>query len=604
MTSYRVEVQISGPVEGIRTGVGGMAVRLMARSDGGDMTLAELQTRADGIATFLFDAPREIIRDDGSVLVREIVSDRDGVLVHEARRARAVGAEEMLAITCKLETQDISSHLDRPLGFSRADKGVDRAAIEADIDRAIEGFAASGSSGFTNLRTAALCPGPAFDLFEELRLDALDVIDGDPRAIERFQDTLQIVRDRNESIVQVAPDSDQPRPVTELFDNPFTPDIDRISPAFQPGFKPSRDLRTLSDPARGSRPVTVVPREHGAIVMTAAAQIATSRSQIVQDIGLVFDTLCDFEEIGVLRRIGIEGLTDPRSRSKFGGILGARGGEWGPDDGPPIGLRPRVPCKPFVSEHADCAREIVQSLKTGVSRYTINSIDRVDACPGETIVISGSGFTDTVGTVEFIHRNGSTISVDPVEWSETRIVVVVPDDVTCTIRLRIFERTDRVCGRFIDVYRKPVINVDFMGGAANITLFKAGQTGNQPVCIQPGQPLTVRWATCAAASTLVQVLDQNDDVVASSSDPSGELIHNIATEGGRVRDWSVKIKVTGSCVPFESTESIDIRIEPRPDLTIDGVEVTQAIQHYRSNMHLNNSQGSDNSLAYVVGKSA
>jgi len=604
MNQFRVTGKVTAPVAGVRRGIAGMTVQLLLRRPAGDLLIGEALTRKDGIANVDFTAPPDAIRKNGSVLVRELIMDRHGTIVDEAIRARSVKPDEAKSFVCRLDESLIENHFATALQIEPSGTTVNRGVLEGDIDRAIGTLAAPGSIEFTNFRAAALCPGPPFDLLDELILDSINVLEGDPIVAKRFADSLEVLIERQNVVTG--------NPVSELSTLPGSSvsvlpgNINNIELQTSTSSLLNRALNT-SGPltSRGdSEPVpTLVPREQGAIAMAAAVHIAgDNQVQAIRNLDGVLQSLCAFEELGVLRRVGIEGLTDPRASARFRGFLGARGGEWGPDDGPPIPELPRVPCEPFINEHAQCVRDIVESIRRPIPSYTITDVVPARACPGETIEIIGSGFTTDAGTVQFRNRSGSFVEVDADSWTDTRIVVTVPANVSCDIRLRIFVRTDRICDRFQDVYRRGNILADFEGGAADIVRFTANGRSDRS-CVEPGENLTIRWDTCAATSVLVELRNSAGDLVESSSDVSG-FFTVLVPASTDTSNWNTSISVTGMCSPISSTESIPIQIEPEPDLAIHGIEVTQSVQHYRANEHLNNSVGPDNSLPYVAGKMA
>ena len=66
------------------------------------------------------------------------------------------------------------------------------------------------------------------------------------------------------------------------------------------------------------------------------------------------------------------------------------------------------------------------------------------------------------------------------------------------------------------------------------------------------------------------------------------------------------VAATGTCSPGTDTRTLRFLVAQQPDLRIRGVEVTQAIQHYRAAGHLTDraDRGGTNSLPLVVGKRA
>ena len=604
MNQYKVTGVVMASVDGSQRGIAGMTMQLLLRCPTGDLLVGESLTKADGTASFSFSSQVAAIRKDGSVLVRELIMDRDGVIVDEAVRARSVKPFETRIITCRLESSSVENHLGRPLHIEPGGMAIDRTALEGDIDRAISGFAVPGSVEFTNFRTVALCPGPPIDLLDELIQDSINVLEGDPTVVQRFAETLEVLVERQNVVTgkSVRDTSGVPGSTVTEFElnsnaidalRPTSDLLNRVIDLPQP-------LKTSSGLQRAH---TLVPREQGAIAMAAAVHVAgENRALALRNLDGVLQSICGFEELGALRQIGLDGLTNPRSAARFRGILGARGGEWGPDDGPPIPDLPGVPCDPFLVEHAQCARDIVESLRNPVPSYTINNIIPVQACAGETIEITGAGFTGDAGKVEFRMRSGSYLERDADSWTDTRIVVTVPANASCDVRLRIFVRTDRICDRFQDVYRRANILQDFEGSAADVIRFSANGRSNN-ACVEPGKDLTTRWDTCASTSVQVELRNSFNTVIESSTDESGLFTVSVPVSTD-TSGWSASIRVQGNCSPATSVKTIAIRVEPRPDLRIRGIEVTQAIQHYRASEHLNNSIGADNSLAYVVGKMA
>jgi len=64
------------------------------------------------------------------------------------------------------------------------------------------------------------------------------------------------------------------------------------------------------------------------------------------------------------------------------------------------------------------------------------------------------------------------------------------------------------------------------------------------------------------------------------------------------------VRADGPCQPFSLTRTITINVTKDPAVSIDGMEVTQAVQYFRSSQHLTDSAdyGADNTLPLVQGK--
>ena len=125
------------------------------------------------------------------------------------------------------------------------------------------------------------------------------------------------------------------------------------------------------------------------------------------------------------------------------------------------------------------------------------------------------------------------------------------------------------------------------------------------ICLRPGAPIHVTWQTCAADTVAVKVEDHTGFDRATSGAHDGSLSLTAPT-GGPDQEWTVTVAATGTCSPGTDTRTLRFLVAQQPDLRIRGVEVTQAIQHYRAAGHLTDraDRGGTNSLPLVVGKRA
>ena len=129
------------------------------------------------------------------------------------------------------------------------------------------------------------------------------------------------------------------------------------------------------------------------------------------------------------------------------------------------------------------------------------------ACAGRTITIAGRGFGDEASTVVFNRRGGGQIEATAASWTDTMIRVVVPDGATCGLGLTVYDRTEEVCGRFVDVYRRARFEADFEGSAAEVQDLRVNGRDGSGICLRPGAPIHVTWQTCAADTVAVKVED-------------------------------------------------------------------------------------------------
>ena len=135
--------------------------------------------------------------------------------------------------------------------------------------------------------------------------------------------------------------------------------------------------------------------------------------------------------------------------------------------------------------------------------YSITSIEPSHACPGDEVTITGTDLTynDLGGEVHFSGpRRGTTVLGDVVEWSETKIRVIVPEGAVCgPVELRIPESHIVIpsCGE-LDLFFGPSEPFRFEGGE---TIIKTFRNFNAGACgYEGGGTARFTWTTCNAAS--------------------------------------------------------------------------------------------------------
>jgi hypothetical protein len=232
------------------------------------------------------------------------------------------------------------------------------------------------------------------------------------------------------------------------------------------------------------------------------------------------------------------------------------------------------------------------------------------ACPGEEILIVGCGFGDRPGRVRFRATAGgsTTLFGQVTSWCDERISVVVPQGAGCGLSIELPPSTIALCGRFLRLRRTGCLDRDFEGTSAQILRFDIqGHTpGECP--LQPGEPLRVRWNTCAADRVRVELIDLANGAVIAAQDPaaSNGRWDFTATNFTRTIRMRVRITAFGRCEPPQVSRQLDLVFQRRPNLQVQGLEVTQAVQHYRADQHLTDpaDRGPDNSLRLVTNKTA
>ena len=165
-------------------------------------------------------------------------------------------------------------------------------------------------------------------------------------------------------------------------------------------------------------------------------------------------------------------------------------------------------------------------------------------------------------------------------------MVVVPQGAGCGLWLELPPGTIAVCGRYLELRRLGCIEQGFEGTSAEILRFDVkGVTAGE--CLQPGEPLRIRWNTCAADRVRVELINLGSGAVIAAQDPaaaSGRWDFS-ATDFTQTVCLRVRITASGRCAPPSVSRQLDFVIQKRPNLQVQGMEVTQAIQHYRADQH-------------------
>lgn len=300
---------------------------------------------------------------------------------------------------------------------------------------------------------------------------------------------------------------------------------------------------------------------------------------------------------------------DPRSKRLFASVI-----DWLDQRlattpiGPPDPRLPEIPeileKVPFdrrqLLERARCilrSHERFKTLPLGAA-CVVASIVPNAACPGQKIVITGSGFGAQAQVVRF-PTIGGTAEGQVSAWSDTSIEVAVPADATCgDIQLLIPAGSTVTCtGQSVDVMKPTSGSLHFDGATAEIRAFTVNGTASR-VRVAPGGSLEFAWQACPPTATVaVKVREVSTGWSQTSS------AH--AATGGWT--WAVPnyasamtiectLEVTSSCSPTPAGAVVIADVAPAPNVKIEGIEVTQGIQTFwRTGV-------SDNTVATVAGK--
>ncbi|MGE0815286.1 MAG: hypothetical protein AB7O28_02720 [Vicinamibacterales bacterium] len=584
-------------------GVHGLRVEVWSAEGAPETPLAHGLTDGDG--RYRLALPAGDCCECPSVYVR--VRDRDCRLVHDGcldRRCCDPGAP--IVVDVALAPQALWWHLSRPLSWARIDEPLVPEVIVQEIEDGLEALQDAGlPAGLASLRVAA-CATPAIDGFDRLLLDAWDALQGDPNAARRVREILDALCGAG------AHACDDCRPFAAEVDDWFAQPCDDPQECAEPEPCAPCAPGPCAGDGCGSTP-PVVSDDKAVLLVMAALQVACGdEARAKRYVQVVLGELCRFSTLAALHAAALAGLLgDPAARAHARDLLELLCARCGPRDAEGCPARsPLACCEPCLAPGlARCLREAVAAW-CRLHCYHVCEVRPPRACPGDEILIVGCGFGDAPGRVEFRAQGSATAALPaaPEHWCDDRITVRVPQGAGCGLSLRLPAATLRVCDRFLDVHPVGTIDRGFEGTSPEILRFdvKGHTPGECP--LPPGEPLRIRWNTCAADHVRVEIVDLGTGAVIAARDPAApsgrwDFTATHFTHTVRMR---VRIVATGRCTPPQVSRSLDLVFQRQPDLQVQGLEVTQALQHYRAAEHLTDpaDRGPDNSLQLVTNKTA
>jgi hypothetical protein len=244
------------------------------------------------------------------------------------------------------------------------------------------------------------------------------------------------------------------------------------------------------------------------------------------------------------------------------------------------------------------ARKSMSEIDRFGPRYTIDSIDRPDACPGTLITLRGKNFGRT-GRVTFPSPHpgdpqfalaagdpGVTIGVVAKRWTDTEIAVVVPAWATAgELSLGAFTRHEDHCTT-IDVYR--LGNGIFFGGGlasvyqVSIAGVNVDFTSTQPTNLAPNDGVAITWHASGGPTAVVGIKLIESGNVRWQSDAVaggfGGTVMTVPDVGNNKPIGAMLVFTATSACGATQPLTIPVWISVKPHLTITYVEVTQGVQ--------------------------
>ena len=559
----------------------------------------EIDLRGDNTATACCECPEMYIK----------LRDRDCRLIYDGcadRRCCEPG--EPRRIDVALAPQALWWHLSRPLSWESIDEPLVPLRVMQEIEDALELLQAGGLP--TNIASLklAVCATPSIEGFDRVLQDAWGALQGDPQAAQRYREILDALCGTEEACCgERVPFGTE---VGALFAGACdeVPPVDCKEPE---SCAPCTPAQCAADDCGCGPPF--LSDDKVLLLAMATLHVACGKQVLAKRyLQVLLGQFCRFETLGALHAASLKALLgDATARAHARDLLELLCAQC-PATQDKSGCTPRHPpscCVPFINpDLARCLREVVKHW-CNIHCYHICEVRPLRACPGDEILIVGCGFGAWPGRVVFRGKAGASASpaVAAKSWCDDRIEVDVPQGAGCGLWLEMPPMTILVCDRFLELRATGCIDNGFEGTSAEILRFdvKGHTSGECP--LQPGEPLRIRWNTCAADHVRVELIDLANNSVIAAQDPavpSGRWDFT-ATQFTRTVRLRVRITAFGRCEPPQVSRQIDLVFQKQPNLQVQGLEVTQGVQHYRADQHLTDpaDRGADNSLRLVTNKS-
>ena len=551
--------------------------------------------------------------------------DRDCRLIYDGcADRRCCDPDKPLRIDVALDPQALWWQYSRPLSWDRIDEPLVPERVMQEIEDAVELLQLKGVPKEVASLDLAVCVTPPIEGFNRLLLDAWGTLQGDQHSAQRYREVLDLLCGSGGKGC-----SSEHQPFADEVDRLFQGACQEPLPCECKEPDPC-ECCDCTDGGCDCGPFFV---SHDKVLQLAMAalHVACGNEAIAKRyLQVLLDQICRLHTLGALHSASLKALLgDEASKAHARDLLeflctqcppahGTCGCKSDhdrctctPSHGPSSCVPRHVPgcCEPCLDCKLErCLREAVQQW-CWIHCFHICEVRPPRACPDDEILIVGCNFGDRPGSIKFRGKgDGPSLTIPPKAWCDDRITVVVPEGAGCGLWIEMPPKTISVCGRFLELRSTGCIEKGFEGTSAEIERFdiKGHVSGECP--LEPGEPLRIRWNTCAADHVRVEIIDRSDNSVIAVQDPaalSGRWDFT-ATNFTRTTKILVRITAKGKCKPPSVSRQIKLVFQKRPNLQVQGLEVTQSIQYYRANQHLTDAadRGPDNSLRLVIDKTA
>jgi hypothetical protein len=437
---------------------------------------------------------------------------------------------------------------------------------------------------------------PPYRQMDQLYKDSFGVLNGDPSAARHFIDGLDLLADLP-SVIR--------KTIVHL----------------------SNDKKSHNKKDGAHVHAKIIPSD-GPIVQASRSIPVFAAGAMLVRVGLydkkrftntIISVLGQFEKFGKVYTAALAAFGNDDGRIRFASILDGfiKGWEW-----PLIPDFNRSPLDLHEPDwHIDCLNATFwaiedarhPAIKPIPFPYIITNITPQNICPPDTISIAGTNFGATAGKVVFKRADDTEFEITPLTWADTLITVDVPE-AAVSVWLKIFANQIEVCGATVDLYGPGQVYSTFHSGPAVINLLTVNGIAQSPVVIQPGINLSIHSQIFGATNVQIEILNAgvsinnfNPVLPNPASSPEYNINYTLPVVANlNSTQLTIKVTANGNCIPQEVTKYIEVIITKDPQLVIEGIEVTQSVQHYKSGLHLTDplTFGPDNSLDLVAGKAA
>ncbi|MFK8028732.1 MAG: hypothetical protein AB8G18_00695 [Gammaproteobacteria bacterium] len=518
------------------------------------------------------------------------VSDRDGNPI--ATRRATLSPNNTRAINIRLPDAVASNHLSRPTTWRDTGSRLFTRQQHSEVRQAVSRIAPTGSGRYNQLLSHVLCPDPYVGNFDALIDLGWEVLtsNGDPGLLEQFRDTIQTL-----DVLDSRANHQVIADTQKMWDRMVSPE----------------GIATLREGHRGANAYAQAPAFGPDILMPLlipASQASGGRNTFARFVGMIFRQFFAARHLQSLHGAALNALAGDSGQVRhLENMLDMFGTLCGPDDGP-VGHIPgdeHFPIHEVIDQN--CLADLLAVSQHQVLLYAIYSIEPSRACENELVTLTGYGFDNLPQLVRFRAwgDQNTWIEVAPESWSNDHITARVPANAGCGLRLARPPSTHSICGRYSDLWPSETNGPVFEGGAAQILNFAVNHTPDT-ITVLPGDVLTLSWRTCAADNIKVEIVLAGDgSTLYELADPqSSGVWEQELLQCNHTTELIARVTVNGSCPPLQTVREISVFIHHLPALSVHGIEVTQCIQHYRSDEHLTDplDQGADNSIQLVAGK--